>query len=166
VRLAHAIVYLLLFDGLTGAREGRLTEGDAAAPAPWSLSGTWELNTARTHYGSSADPRRRERFSCTVPDRGLTCRIEGERTDGRHVVGQFSVAASGVVGPVGGVPGVDSVRLRSVSPSITDATFYFQGSPAFGYRAYLANDEHTLTVVTVHPVSRRVLSTVVSYDRR
>lgn len=138
----------------------------AASPAPWALAGEWELDTARTHYGASAEPRRRERFSCSPRAAGLQCRIDGERADGRRVTGHFTSPRSGAVARVMGVPGVDAVRLFAVSASVVDATFYLRGEPAFGYRAYLSADSRTLAIVAVDPLSRVALTTVVMYDRR
>ena len=78
---------------------------------------------------------------------------------------QAAVAPDGPAAPVAGVPDVDAVRLRVVSPSIVDATFSSRGAPAFGYRAYRSTDGRTLTLVAVDPTSRAALTSVVVYRR-
>jgi hypothetical protein len=138
-----------------------------AGAQPPALVGQWELDPGRTRYGPGVDPRRRERFACAAAADGrLACTIRGERADGRVVSGRFTAPTDGSAAPVAGVPGVDAVRLRAVSASIADATFYFRRAPAFGYRAYRSSDDRTLLVVPVDPVTRAALTTVVVYARR
>ncbi|GLC25705.1 hypothetical protein [Roseisolibacter agri] len=136
------------------------------SPAAATLAGDWELSLARTHYGPGVDRRRRERFTCTADGPRVACTITGERADGRRVTGRFTAAADDVPSSATGVPGIDAVRLRAAGPSIVDATFLLAGRPVFGYRAYRPADGRTLVVVTVDPVSRAALTTVVVYDRR
>ncbi len=130
------------------------------------LAGDWRLNLARTHYGPGVDRRRRERFVCAPSRDRLACTIDGERANGGHVVGTFTLAPGRETAPVAGVPGVDAVRMDTVGDGIVDATFSARGAAVFGYRAYRSNDGRSLVVVTVDPVSRAPLTTVVVYDRR
>jgi hypothetical protein len=160
--IPQRIPALIMFLVMSCSQRHRGEEG----ASPWAIAGNWELNLARTQYGPSADSRRNEQFSCEASTTGLACHIDGERANGGHVAGRFTVQESGVAAPVCGVPEIDTVRLYAVSESITDATFSFRGSPAFGYRAYRSGDGGTLTVVSVDPASRAVLTTIVSYDRR
>ncbi len=136
-----------------------------SSPPPAPLVGDWQLNLARTHYGPGVDQRRRERFTCAVRGAGLACTIRGERADGRVVSGRFAALLDGTGAPVTGVPGVDEVRLRAVEATVTDGTFLYRAVPVFGYRAYRSADGRSLVIVTVDPVSRAALSTVVVYDR-
>ncbi len=123
------------------------------------------MDLQRSHYGPGVDRRRRERFTCVPERERIACAIRGERADGRVVVGRFTVAPDGPAAPVTGVPDVDAVRLRVVSPSIVDATFSSRGAPAFGYRAYRSTDRRTLTLVAADPTSRAPLTSVVAYRR-
>ena len=141
----------------------------AAAPAQAPLdplAGRWELNLARTHYGGGAEPRRRESFSCIVIAATVKCSIESVRVDGRSVRGGFTATYDGSAGPTDGIPDVDHVRLARVSGSIADATFTRDGIPVFAYRAVQSSSGKSLTIVSVDPVSRAVLNSVVVYDRR
>lgn len=61
---------------------------------------------------------------------------------------------------------VDEIRLVRVDASIADATFRFRGEPTFAYRAVRAADGRSLTIVSVHPVTRAVLHSLVVYDAR
>ena len=159
----HTLVPLLVLIGalVQGARAAR-----RVAPPGQALVGEWHLDRARTHYGASAAPRRSERFTCTAREAALACEISGEREDGRSVAARFRAPAEGAPGPVSGLPEIDSVRVRTVSASIADATFSRRGVPAFGYRAYRTPDGRTLTIVAVDPVTRAALTSVVVYRRR
>jgi hypothetical protein len=112
------------------------------------------------------DQRRRERFTCAVRGVRLACTIRSDRSDGRAVVGRFVAALDGAGAPVSGVAGVDEVRLHAVEAAVTDATFLRRGVPVLGYRARRSEDGRSLVLVTVDPVSRAALSTVVVYDQR
>ncbi len=161
---SHPLAMRLLFVLLALAVPQAAASQPATATTP--LVGDWQLNIARTHYGPGVDQRRRERFTCAVRGARLECTIRGERADGRVVVGRFAAALDGTGAPVTGVPGVDEVRLRAVEATVADATFLRRGVPVFGYRAYRSKDGRSLVIVTVDPVSRAALSTVVVYDRR
>jgi hypothetical protein len=64
------------------------------------------------------------------------------------------------------MPDIDAVEIKQQSHAIADATFYAAGEPVFGYRAMQSNDGDSLIVVSVDPVSRVTLTTIVVYDRR
>ncbi len=135
-------------------------------PTTDPLSGNWALNVARTHYGGGAEPRQRETFRCTRTDNGVDCTIESQRADGHNVVGGFSAAYDGTPGPTRGIPDVDHVQLIKVNASIADATFTWRGKSVFAYRAVRSGDARSLTIISVDPVTRTVLNSVVVYDRR
>ena len=105
-------------------------------------------------------------MDCTAVSGKVRCVIRSVRSDGREVTGRFTAAPDGTTAPVTGIPDVDEIRLREPHPSVVDATFSLRGSPAFGYRAYRSDDGHSLTIVSVDPVSRAAATTVVVYDRR
>ena len=96
----------------------------------------------------------------------MHCVIRSVRADGRAVVGEFAVALDGVGGPVSGIDGVDEVQLSQSRDSVLDATFHWQGRPVFAYRALRSEDGRSLMIVSVDPITRVVLTTVVVYDRR
>ncbi len=142
------------------------TVGSAQQPTTDPLSGRWELNVARTHYGGGAEPRRRESFHCTQTAGGVDCTIQGQRADGRTVVGGFTAAYDGTPGPTRGIPDVDHVQLTRVSASIADATFTQRGRAVFAYRAVRSSGTRSLTIISVDAVTRAVLHSVVVYDQR
>ncbi len=159
--------------GIRSVRTARLATACAClatATAAWQppdpLSGRWELNVSRTHYGGGAEPRQRESFHCVHISTGVDCSIESVRAGGRTVVGGFTAAYDGAPGPTRGIPDVDHVRLIKVSASIADATFTFQGRAVFAYRAVRSADGRSLTIIAVDPVSRAVLNSIVVYDER
>jgi hypothetical protein len=141
----------------------------AAAPSQSvsdALTGKWELNLARTHYGGGAEPRQRESFVCRLAGAVLTCTIDSVRERGQHVRGGFTAAYDGAPGPTRGMPDMDHVRLHRVSTTISDATFMFNGHAVFAYRAVRSADGKSLTITSVEPVTRAVLNSVVVYDAR
>ena len=160
--------------GIRAARTVRLaavcayvaTATAARQPTTDPLSGRWELNVARTHYGGGAEPRQRESFNCNRTTTGVDCTIESVRAGGRRVVGGFSAAYDGAPGLTRGIPDVDHVRLIRVNASIADATFTSQGRSVFAYRAVRSANGRSLTIVSVDPVSRAVLNSIVVYDQR
>lgn len=137
-----------------------------APPAVVALAGDWELNLARTHYGPGVDRRRSERFSCTLQANRLSCVIRSVRADGRQLTGRFVAPMDGTSARVTGIPDVDAIQLRRPSSALLDATFLLRGQPVFGYRAFQSQDARSLMIVSVDPVSRVTLTTVVIYDRR
>jgi hypothetical protein len=58
------------------------------------------------------------------------------------------------------------VQLRQPTNALVDATFLWRGKPVFGYRALQSEDGRSLIIISVDPVSRVALTTVVVYDRR
>jgi hypothetical protein len=137
-----------------------------AAASADPLTGRWVLNVARSHYGHGAEPRKQETFQCEAAKQGVRCTIDSLRADGRRLVGRFSAGYDGEPRPAMGIPGVDQVILRSVDDFIADATFNYRGKPVFGYRAIKASSGRSLTIVSVEPTTRAVLTSVVVYDRR
>jgi len=135
----------------------------AAAPP---LVGEWQLNLARTHYGSGVDRRRSERMSCAMVATELHCRIQSVRSDGRELTGAFAAVPDGPSAPVTGIPDIDEVRLRKPSATIIDGTFLSRGKPVFGYRAFQSDDGRSLMIVSVYPDTGGIATTVVVYDRR
>lgn len=130
------------------------------------LLGAWTLNRARTHYGVGVDQRVRETFVCAQTAGNVTCTIRSARRSGQQLVGRFTAALGGGAQPVTGIPDVDHVALRLAPGGAADATFSYQGKPVYAYRAFRADDGRSLSIVTVDPVSRAVLTTVVVYDRQ
>jgi len=130
-----------------------------------ALSGTWILNVARSHYGVGAEPRRKEIFDCQWRKQYLNCSIQSVRTNGRSLTGTFLAAYEGKTYPSSGIPGVDQVSLSRVGDFVADATFSFKGKPVFGYRAVKSDDERSLTIISVDPVTRKALTSVITYDR-
>ncbi|MEO5894261.1 MAG: hypothetical protein ABIS06_00990 [Vicinamibacterales bacterium] len=137
-----------------------------ASPAAVPLIGEWQLNLARTHYGPTVKRRRSETLSCTDEKSQITCVMRSVRANGSIVTGGFSAALDGAAGRVTGIPDIDGVELRRSTGSVVDATFFAHGKPAFAYRTFQSQDGRSLMMVTVEPVSRAALTTVVVYDRR
>ncbi|HEY2164123.1 MAG TPA: hypothetical protein VGH04_09040 [Gemmatimonadaceae bacterium] len=140
--------------------------GRGTADSTIALTGRWRLNLARTHYGGGADVRRSEDFDCAVVANKLRCTIESVRQNGQRVVGQFDARLDGSAGAVRGITGVDSMRLLRHDAGVADATFSLGGKPVLGYRAYRSPDGRSLTIISVDPVTRVALNSVVVYDRR
>ena len=134
-----------------------------AAPDP--LIGRWALNLSRTHYGPGVALRREETFTCEPISRGVRCTIRSVRVGGETLTGRFAAAYDGRDYRAAGIPGVDHVSLRRIDDFIADATFTSNGQPVFGYRVVRSSDGRHLTVVSVDPVTRVVLNSVVVYDR-
>ena len=105
-------------------------------------------------------------MTCTEVKEGIRCVIESVRSDGRELTGRFTTSLNGAIAPVAGIPDVDQVRLQAPKVSLVDATFFFRGQPAFGYRAFRSDDGRSLMIVSVDPVTRTAGTTVVVYDRR
>ena len=74
--------------------------------------------------------------------------------------------AGALPAPVSGIAGVDEVQLSESGDSVLDGTFRWHGRPAFGYRALRSDDGRSLMIVSVDPITRVALTTVVVYDRR
>ena len=130
------------------------------------LTGKWVLNVGRTHYGGGAEPRKQETFACEADKQMLRCTIKSDRLDGKRVLGTFAAAYDGKPYAATGIPDVDRVSLQRVDDHVADATFTYKGRPVFGYRAIKSDDARSLTIVSVDPTTRTVLSSVVVYDRR
>ncbi len=138
----------------------------AALSANDPLSGTWALNRPKSYYGNGAEPRRHETMECITQQRVLACTIRSVRADGRVLTGVFRAEYDGKAYPSFGIPDVDHVKLTKVNESIADATFLFKGRPVFGYRAVRSADGRNLTIVSVDPDTRRVLTSVIVYERQ
>jgi len=164
MRAKALAIALVLFSGSSsGARSA--PAGTRFGPLTL-LDGNWRLNLARTHYGRGVDRRRREVFTCGPRGERVHCIIRSVRADGRAVVGEFAATLDGAAAPVSGIAEVDEVRLSESSDSVLDGTFGWHGRPVFGYRALRSEDGRSLMIVSVDPITRVALTTVVVYDRR
>lgn len=130
------------------------------------LAGKWVLNLARTHYGIGTERRQSETFDCQRQKQQLRCSIQSVRAGGRQLIGRFIAAYDGRRYSFSGIPDVNEVSLSKVDEFIADATFTYNGAPVFGYRSIKSDDGRSLTIVSVDPVTRKVLHSVVVYDRR
>jgi hypothetical protein len=130
------------------------------------LTGKWILNVGRTHYGGGAEPRKRETFACQAEKQLLRCTIRSERADGKRVTGSFAAAFDGKAYATTGIPDVDRVTLREIDDHVADATFTYKSRPVFGYRAVQSDDGRSLAIISVDPIARAVLNSVVIYDRQ
>ena len=157
-----AIAFLLAHASASGAQRLPPPTGPISIP----LAGEWRLNRARTHYGPGVDVRRSERLSCTVEESRVRCVIRSVRANGQELIGRFAAALDGAGAPVTGIPDVDEVQLRRPSNTLLDATFLSRGKAVFGYRALQSEDGRSLMIISVDPLSRVALTTVVVYDRR
>jgi hypothetical protein len=119
-----------------------------------------------THYGSSVDRRTNETFTCEASTPGVACQIQSLRADGRTLLGKFAAAYDGNSYPVVGIPDVDHVSLRKIDEFTAEATFSLVGKPVFAYRSSRARDGRSLTIVSIDPIARSALSSVVVYDAR
>ena len=131
-----------------------------------ALTGTWTLNRGRTHYGGGADARQRETMTCESERQRVHCTINSQRADGRWLLGNFVAAYDGRPHSVTGIPDVDSVSLRTIDNQSVDATFNLNSKAVFAYRAVQSDDGRSLTFVAVDPQSRKILNSVVVYDRK
>lgn len=150
----------------TGIVVFALTSTAWAAATGDPLSGVWVLNPSRTYYGGGAERRKSETLQCKDRNDRVECVITSVRDDGRAVTGRFTAAYDGKRYRSSGIPDVDQVAITRVNESIADATFSFKGRPVFGYRIVQSANRKSLTVISVDPETRRVLNSVVTYDRR
>ena len=130
------------------------------------LVGRWEIDVARSHYGGGAEPRRQESFICETVHDAVQCTTTSVRPDGRRVVATFTARDDGTPAPVRGLDDLDEIRLIRIDASIADATFRYRGQPTFAYRAVRAANGRSLTIVSVDPVTRAVLHSVIVYGAR
>ena len=160
---AAAVLALAIWCAAPASRPSAQPAGRNAANP---LVGAWTLNAGRTHYGPGVEPRVRETFECVERAGDVACTIRSAHAGGRRVAGSFAAALDGRARPVAGIAGIDRVVLRAAAGGAVDATFSRRGTPVFGYRAFRGGDGRSLSVVSVDPVSRAVLTTVVVYDAR
>ena len=130
------------------------------------LSGTWILNRAKSHNGGGAEARQEEEMVCTAEGNVVDCKISSVRVDGRKLTAAFRARYGGTPSAVSGIPDVDQVTLIKRDDSVADATFLSRGRPVFGYRSVKSADRRSLTMISVDPETRGILSSVVIYDRR
>jgi hypothetical protein len=64
-----------------------------------------------------------------------------------------------------GLADIDTVDLRPGAGGLVDATFSFRGQLRYGYRAYRSTDGNTLLIISVDPVTRVALTSIVVYAR-
>jgi len=160
MRLA-AIAFILAQASTSGAQRLPSATGPLSIP----IVGEWQLNRARTHYGPGVDVRRSERLSCAVEGSRVRCIIQSVRANGQELIGRFAATLDGARSSVIGIPDVDEVHLRRPSNTLLDATFLSRGKPVFGYRALQSEDGRSLMIISVDPVSRVALTSVVVNDR-
>jgi len=130
-----------------------------------ALIGTWRLDLGRTHYGAGVDRRRRERMVCDTHGTSLRCTIESVRANGEALTARFSTPLAGGRAAVDGMADMDSVDVQPRAGGLVDATFSYRGQLKYGYRAYRSADNNTLFIISVDPVTRVALTSIVVYGR-
>jgi hypothetical protein len=103
---------------------------------------------------------------CTADGELVACEIASVRVGGRRLNGRFRAAYDGKLYAASGIPDVDQVTLWRISDAIVDATFLYKGRRVLAYRSVQSDDRNTLTIVSVDPETRRILTSVIVYERR
>lgn len=132
----------------TLALVGALAIGAAAlaAQAPDAMTGTWELNLAKSKYvPASMAPRSQTR----------TYRVEGNKTVAHHTgidsQGnpsriEFTVTLDGKPAPLKGYPDWDAISMKKIDPYTTEFTQYRDGKATLVGKSIVSKDGKTLTV--------------------
>ncbi|HXI11775.1 MAG TPA: hypothetical protein VNM92_03925 [Thermoanaerobaculia bacterium] len=103
---------------------------------------------------------------CTAEGQIIECAISSVRIDGRRLNGSFRARYDGKLYASSGIPGVDQVALTRVNNGIVDAMFLYKGRRVFGYRSVQSQDRKSLTIASVDPETRQILTSVIVYERR
>lgn len=103
---------------------------------------------------------------CEPAGAAITCTTTSVRADERTVVGAFTARDDGTPSRVQGIEGMDEVILTRINASIADATFKRRGRAVFAYRAVRGLNGRSITIISVDPVTRAALHSVVVYDAR
>jgi hypothetical protein len=158
-----SILFVSVALGASGVSVARAQA--AAAADSLALIGTWQLDLGRTHYGAGVDQRRREKMVCVARGGSLRCTVESVRADGRSAVARFAAPVAGGRSTVVGLPDIDTVDLQPLADGLVDATFFYRRQAKYGYRAYRSADSNTLFIVSVDPVTRAALTSIIVYAR-
>ncbi len=128
------------------------------------LAGTWQLNVARSTYGSAAPPKSQTTTLRGV-DGGLYELVERTNADGTTTRWEVTAKYDGRDYPVMGDPSRDTVAMTSPAPGTVDVVNKKAGAVVSRMRIVVAPDGRSRTNTVMDPSGQKTTAMLV-FDRR
>ena len=147
----HARLALLLVPLLLGATLSRLPPGHFQAAAQSSppfdprVLGTWSLTVAKSKFFPGPTPTSQIR-TYEATDNGDKATIKTTYTDRQPTMIEYAANYDSLEYPVTGSPDYDTIRLKKVGPSTSEATLGHAGRVIATARRVISEDGQTMTI--------------------
>ena len=110
-------------------------------------SGTWELNLAKSKYDPGPAPKSQTRTYEAVGE-SLKVSIEGVTAEGKQTHTDYTGKYDGKDFPVSGNPDADTMSLKRIDDSTTEATLKKAGKVVINSTRLISKDGKVMTVKT------------------
>jgi hypothetical protein len=118
-----------------------------AAQAADPLIGTWELNIAKSKYGSGPAPKSETR-TYVVAGQDTKATSKGVDADGKPTSAQWTVNYDGKDRPATGNPDLDALSLKRIDPFTSEFTQKKAGKVVATGTRVISKDGKVMTITT------------------
>jgi uncharacterized protein RhaS with RHS repeats len=143
-----------------------LCSGQLAAQPADPINGTWELNVAKSRFDPGPAPRSQTR---TYESDGKTVRMTSKSVNaqGQETTVEYTASNDGKDSPITGSPIADTVSVKQIDASTSEATLKKNGKIVSVSRRVISSDGKQMTVTTtgVNDKGQPIKSELV-FDRR
>src|SRR5262249_19040210 len=136
------------------------------APPDQRVFGTWQLNVAKSKF-RPGPPYRSQTRVYERHDNGLKSRIKTTYADGHTTEVEFTAEYDSLEYPVTGSPDYDTIKLRKVDATTSEAVLGHAGKVFATARRILSEDGRMLTILYQTSSSAAVtIDNVMVYDKQ
>lgn len=130
------------------------------------LTGTWELNVAKSKFVPASTASRSQTRTYRVEGNQVIARHTGIDGRGNPTLIEFTATLDGKSAPLKGYGDWDAISMKKVDASTIEFTQYRDSRPALSGRTTVSKDGKTLTVTATGTAANRdKVETVAVFDR-
>ena len=128
------------------------------------LIGTWELNLAKSTYGSGPSPTKQTRTYEVVGQGGVKGTTKGVDADGKPTLSQYTANYDGKDYRLTGVQAADMISLKRVDQFTSEYILKVAGKVVSTSRRAISKDGKTMTITTTDAGTKT--RNVLVFDKR
>lgn len=135
------------------------------AQAPDPASGTWELNLAKSKFSPGPAPKSQTR-TYTVTGDEVKYSLKGIDAEGKPTLVEYTAKYDGKDYPLTGAPDFDTISLKRLNATTTQATLKKGGKVVQTTRRVVSKDGKSLTLTTKGTNAKgQAVSNVAVFDK-
>lgn len=110
------------------------------------LTGTWELNPARSKFVPASTAPKSQTRTYRIEGNEVIARHTGVDARGNPTLIEYTASMDGTLRPLKGYPDWDAISMKKIDPQTIDFTQYRDGKATLFGKTTLSKDGKTLTV--------------------